>query len=312
MLNQMRGLHHVTSMASGARANNIFFTDKLGLRRVKKTVNFDAPDVYHLYYADEIGTPGTVMTYFPFPNAGRGRRGAGEVALTAFAIPEGSADAWEVRLRERHVENIVRDSSFGELRLLFDGPDGERLALVEAPAGTRAPWTGGDIAEEIAIRGFHSVEMLLRDKAATVELLEFMGYREAASDGAVTRYEIAVGNPANRIDIRVDPAAPRAQAGAGSVHHIAFAVENRAAQAEVAEKLAGAGWPTTPQIDRDYFFAIYFRSPGGVLFEVATNEPGFDRDEDRAHLGEALKLPKQHEHLRSELERRLEPLGDGA
>ncbi|WP_370160247.1 ring-cleaving dioxygenase [Limimaricola soesokkakensis] len=312
MLDQIRGLHHVTSMASGARANNAFFTDTLGLRRVKKTVNFDAPDVYHLYYADEIGTPGTVMTYFPFPNAGRGRRGAGEVALTAFAIPQGSTDAWETRLRERHVENILRDSRFGDPRLLFDGPDGERLALVEAPAGGRAPWTGGGVSEEIAIRGFHSVEMLLRDKAATVELLEFMGYREAASDGAVTRYEIAGGNPASRIDIRVDPAAPRAQAGAGSVHHIAFAIENRAAQAEVAERLAEAGWPTTPQIDRDYFFAIYFRSPGGVLFEVATNEPGFDRDEDRAHLGEALKLPKQHEHLRAELERRLEPLGDGA
>ncbi|WP_432255346.1 ring-cleaving dioxygenase [Limimaricola sp. AA108-03] len=312
MLDQIRGLHHVTSMASGARANNAFFTDTLGLRRVKKTVNFDAPDVYHLYYADEIGTPGTVMTYFPFPQAARGRRGAGEVALTGFAIPQGSAEAWETRLRERHVENIVRDSSFGAPRLLFDGPDGERLALVEAPADGRAPWTGGGVSEGIAIRGFHSVEMLLRDKAATVELLEFMGYREAASDGAVTRYEIAGGNPASRIDIRVDPAAPRAQAGAGSVHHIAFAVENRAAQAEVAERLAEAGWPTTPQIDRDYFFAIYFRSPGGVLFEVATNEPGFDRDEDRAHLGEALKLPKQHEHLRAELERRLEPLGHDA
>ncbi|WP_341211095.1 ring-cleaving dioxygenase [uncultured Limimaricola sp.] len=312
MLNQIRGLHHVTSMASGARANNAFFTDTLGLRRVKKTVNFDAPDVYHLYYADEIGTPGTVMTYFPFPQAGRGRRGAGEVAITSFAIPEGAAEAWENRLRERHVDGLTRDTVFGAPRVLFDGPDGERLALIEAKGDDRAPWTGGGVARDIAIRGFHSIEMLLRDKAATVELLQFMGYREAAREGAVTRYEIAGGNPAHTIDIRVDPAAPRAAQGAGSVHHIAFAVENRAAQAEVAKKLAENGWPTTPQIDRDYFYAIYFRSPGGVLFEVATNEPGFDRDEDRAHLGEALKLPSQHEHLRADLERRLEPLGDGA
>ncbi|SDE58970.1 ring-cleaving dioxygenase [Limimaricola pyoseonensis] len=309
MLNQIRGLHHVTAMASGAHANNAFYTDTLGLRRVKKTVNFDAPDVYHLYYADEIGTPGTVMTYFPFPDAARGRRGAGEVGLTAFSVPKGSLDAWAERLEGRGVANIARDTAFGEARLLLDGPDGERLALVETEGDDRAPWTGGGVDAAIAIRGFRAVEMLLRDKAATVELLGFMGYREAASEGDTTRYVVEGGNPADAVDIRVDPAAHRAAPGAGSVHHIAFAVENRKVQAEVAQRLAEAGWPTTPQIDRDYFFAIYFRSPGGVLFEIATNEPGFDRDEDRAHLGEALKLPSQHEHLRDRLERTLEPIG---
>ncbi|EYD72968.1 ring-cleaving dioxygenase [Limimaricola hongkongensis] len=311
MLTQIRGLHHVTAMASGARANNAFYTDTLGLRRVKKTVNFDAPDVYHLYYGDQIGTPGTVMTYFPFPDAARGRRGAGEVSLTSFSVPEGSLDAWQARLDARGVQNLSRDTAFGAARLLVDGPDGERLALVETPGDDRAPWTGGGVAADIAIRGFRGVEMLLRDKAATVELLTFMGYRETAAEGAVTRYAVAGGNPADAVDIRLDPAAHRAASGAGSVHHIAFAVENRDAQAEVAQRLAESGWQTTPQIDRDYFFAIYFRSPGGVLFEIATNEPGFDRDEDRAHLGEALKLPRQHEHLREKLERSLEPL-DGA
>ncbi|MGR3464829.1 ring-cleaving dioxygenase [Limimaricola sp.] len=311
MLTQIRGLHHVTAMASGARANNAFYTDTLGLRRVKKTVNFDAPDVYHLYYGDQIGTPGTVMTYFPFPDAARGRRGAGEVSLTSFSVPEGSLDAWQARLAERGVQNLSRDTAFGAGRLLFDGPDGERLALIETAGDDRAPWTGGGVAADIAIRGFRGVEMLLRDKAATVELLTFMGYREAASEGAVTRYAVAGGNPADAVDIRLDPAAHRAAPGAGSVHHIAFAVENRDAQAEVAQRLAEAGWQTTPQIDRDYFFAIYFRSPGGVLFEVATNEPGFDRDEDRAQLGQALKLPRQHEHLREKLKGSLEPL-DGA
>ncbi len=310
MLHQIKGLHHVTSMASGARANNFFFTDTLGLRRVKKTVNFDAPDVYHLYYGDRAGTPGTVMTYFPFPNAGRGRRGTGEVSVTGFAVPAGSLDAWQSRLAERHVDNLERETRFGERRLAFDGPDGERLALIESAGDDRAPWTGGDVAEEIAIRGFHSVEMLLRDKSETVELLGFMGYSEAASEDGVTRYQVTGGNPASAIDIRVDASAPRAAPGAGSVHHIAFAVENRAAQAEVSQALGRAGWQTTQQIDRDYFYAIYFRSPGGVLFEVATNEPGFDRDEDIDHLGEALKLPSQHEHLRAKLERALEPIED--
>jgi glyoxalase family protein len=230
------------------------------------------------------------------------------VALTSFSVPEGSLDAWQARLEAHGVPNIARDTAFGAARLLFDGPDGERLALVETAQDDRAPWTGGGVEAEIAIRGFHSVEMLLRDAGPTAELLEFMGYRETAREGAVTRYEIEGGNPARAIDIRTDPAAPRAQQGAGSVHHIAFSVESRAVQAEAAEKLAQAGWPTTPQIDRDYFHAIYFRSPGGVLFEVATDEPGFDRDEERAHLGEALKLPRQHEHLRAELERSLEPL----
>ena len=308
MLNQIKGLHHVTSLASGAAQNNDFFTNTLGLRRVKKTVNFDAPDVYHLYYGDEVGTPGSVMTYFPFPGAARGRAGVGEVGTTAFAVPKGSLKAWADRLATLGVTGLSSGTRFGENVLTFDGPDGDGFALVESE-DDRAPWTGNGISEDIAIRGFHSAAMRLRDGGASAELLKFMGYEEVDRDGDVTRFAVPGGNGADVIDIETVPDAPAAQQGAGSVHHIAFAVENRARQLEVREALMDTGYQVTPVIDRDYFWAIYFRTPGGVLFEVATNEPGFDRDEDTAHLGEALKLPSQHAHLRDRLERVLEPIG---
>ncbi|MDG1117320.1 MAG: VOC family protein [Flavimaricola sp.] len=307
MLSQIKGLHHVTSLASSARENNAFFTNVLGLRRVKKTVNFDAPDVYHLYYGDEAGSPGTVMTYFPFPHAARGKRGTGEVGTTSFVIPKGTAKSWAERLGTFDIANITQDTRFGETRVLFDGPDGDRFALVEKD-DDRAPWTGNGIGADMGIRGFHSADMRLRDGGASSELLTFMGYDKLETEGNVTRFVVPGGNAANVIDIETLPEVGHAGQGAGSVHHIAFAVENRARQLEVREALIDTGWQVTPVIDRDYFWAIYFRTPGGVLFEVATNEPGFDRDEDTAHLGEALKLPSQHEHLRARLEKLLEPI----
>jgi glyoxalase family protein len=307
MLNQIKGLHHVTSLASSAARNNAFFTDVLGLRRVKKTVNFDAPDVYHLYYGDEAGTPGSVMTYFPFPHAKRGKRGVGEVGRTAFSVPDGSLQAWADRLAALDVDGLDHDTRFGEDRLLFNGPDDDSFALVGVSDDDRAPWTGNGVGEEIAIRGFHSTDMRLKDAGASAELLSFMGYEKLDTKDSVTRFVVPGGNAANVIDIETLDA-PRADQGAGSVHHIAFAVENRARQLEVREALLDTGYQVTPVIDRDYFWAIYFRTPGGVLFEVATNEPGFDTDEDSAHLGEALKLPSQHAHLRDKLERMLEPI----
>jgi glyoxalase family protein len=307
MLKQIEGLHHVTSMASDARANNAFFTDTLGLRRVKKTVNFDAPEVYHLYYGDERGTPGSVMTYFPFPNIAGRHKGAGEVGTTLFAVPKGAVPFWRDRLAERGATAIAEDERFGEKRLTFTGPDGDELALVEVD-DPRAPWTHGGVPEESAIRGFRGASLRLRDGGATEELLRFMGYTPAETRDGTTRLVRDGGNGADVIDIESLPGAPRAGLGAGSVHHIAFAVPDRAAQLEVRKALVDTGYQVTPVIDRDYFWAIYFRTPGGVLFEVSTNEPGFDRDEDTAHLGEALKLPKQHAHLRAWLEEHLEPI----
>lgn len=308
MLSQIEGLHHVTSMARDANENNAFFTEVLGLRRVKKTVNFDAPDVYHLYYGDEVGTPGTVMTYFPFPNIAPGQRGAGEVGTTVFAVPEGALPFWRERLAARGMPGLAEAERFGEWQLRFEGPDGDGFALVEQAEDGRAPWTGGGIGADVAIRGFHSTALRLRAIGQTAELLRFMGYEDAGRDGTVARFVREGGNGAHVIDLEELPGAPPARQGAGSVHHVAFAVKDRAAQDSVRKALADTGYMVTPPIDRDYFWAIYFRTPGGVLFEVATDEPGFARDEDVAHLGEALKLPDQHEHLRAWLESHLTPI----
>ncbi len=307
MLNQIKGLHHVTSFASEALENNVFFTETLGLRRVKKTVNFDAPDVYHLYYGDEQGTPGSVMTYFPIPGIRHGRPGTGEVGTTAFSVPAGSLGYWQDRLAQHRVEGLKRDEVFGENRLYFAGPDGDGFALVETKDDSRSPWIS-TIGAETAIRGFHSASMRLMDDGATAELLTFMGYQKVDERDGVKRFVIPGGNGADVIDVETMPNIARSAEGAGSVHHLAFAVENRASQIEVRKALMDTGYNVTPVIDRDYFWSIYFRTPGGVLFEIATNEPGFDRDEDTAHLGEALKLPKQHEHLRARLEQHLQPI----
>lgn len=307
MLNQIKGLHHVTSMAAGAQANNAFFTDTLGLRRVKKTVNFDAPNVYHLYYGDATGAPGSVMTYFPFPDIGRRAAGSGEVGVTRFAAPRGSLGYWKDRLAARGVSGLVPGETFGSPSLAFSGPDGDEFAIVETD-DRRAPWTEGGAPEDAAIRGFAGASLRLRDPGATSELLRFMGYEEAETNGASTRFVLPEGNGADVIDIETAPGARPARLGAGSVHHIAFAVADRAAQLEVRKALIDAGQQVTPVIDRDYFWAIYFRTPGGVLFEIATNEPGFDRDEDLKTLGQALMLPSQHAHLRPWLEQHLEPI----
>ena len=308
MLTQIQGLHHVTSMAGDARANNDFFTRTLGLRRVKKTVNFDAPDVYHLYYGNGAGTPGTVMTYFPFPNIAKGRAGAGEVSVTAFAVPRGALDYWRDRLAAANAGPLGDSTRFGERRLDFTGPDGDAFALVETDIDTREPWTGAGVPDNVAIRGFHSVSLRLRDSAATDKLLRFMGYAPVDNAGGIERLAVADGNGAGVVDLEAVASADPARLGAGSVHHVAFAVADGAAQLDVRKALVDTGHAVTPVIDRDYFRAIYFRTPGGVLFEVATNDPGFDRDEEPAHLGEALKLPSQHAHLRAYLEEHLPEL----
>lgn len=310
MLQQIKGLHHITSMAADAQKNSDFFTKTLGLRRVKKTVNFDAPDVYHLYYGDEIGTPGSVMTYFPFPHIAKGKSGTGEVGKTLFAVPKGSLSFWKERLSALNAGAISETEVFGEKQLHFAGPDHDAFALVEVDNDDRAGWLKSDVGEAEAIRGFHGASLRLKDDGATSELLGFMGYEKVDSKDDWTRFAINNGNGADIIDIQTLPSANSARQGAGSVHHIAFAVEDRAAQLEVRKALMDTGYNVTPVIDRNYFWAIYFRTPGGVLFEIATNEPGFDADEDTAHLGEALKLPQQYEGYRARIEDILTPIED--
>lgn len=305
MEKRVKGLHHVTAMAANANENNQFFTKILGLRRVKKTVNFDAPEVYHLYYGDEFGTPGSVMTYFPFDRMPKGSRGTGEVGVTEFAVPEDSLPFWQDRFEALGVNGLKSDIFLGENRIEFEGPDGDSFALVEAKVENRSPWAAEGIGVSEGILGFHGARFRLRDATATGELLTFMGYEKEETDGNITRYRIEGGNAARIIDLEELPDAQQADEGSGSVHHIAFAVEDRMAQLEVRKALLDTGYQVTPVIDRDYFWSIYFQTSGGVLFEIATNEPGFDRDEDAAHLGEALKLPERYRPYREQIEKRL-------
>jgi glyoxalase family protein len=306
---EIKGLHHITLLASNAQVNSDFFTKTLGLRRVKKTVNFDAPDVYHLYYGDDMGRPGSVITYFPFPNASPGKAGTGEAGSTAFSVPTGALEFWEQHLNALGVKTSMHEL-FGEKRLSFSGPDLEQLALAESENDIRDPFEAADIPYDAAIRGFHSVSLCLKNSAETASLLELMGYKPAGNDGHISRYIMDDGNGANSVDIDVRPDLAKALQSAGSVHHVAFAVENKPVQLIAQKILTDTGYQVTPVIDRDYFYSVYFRTPEGILFEIATNEPGFTIDEEPAHLGEALKLPIQHEHLRGKLEQTLAPIID--
>lgn len=306
----IRGLHHVTSLASNPGANNRFFTRDLGLRRIKQTVNFDATDTYNLYYGNEAGHPGTVLACFPFPTIQNRCAGTGEVGSVVFSVPVKSLKFWKRRLAALGFKQILEHALLGEKRLYFKGLDGECLELVECGTDGRPPWTHDQIPQDVAIRGFHSVSLRLSDSAPMAELLRYMGYEETDKNSKWHRFQLPGGNGANIIDIETSRCGPSAREGAGSVHRIALAVEDTEALLMVREALLDTGYPLTQVMDCNYFSAVYFRTPCGVLFEIATNEPGFAKDEEIEHLGECLKLPRQHEHLREFLKQHLEPLDD--
>jgi glyoxalase family protein len=304
-LSAVNGLHHVTAIASSARANHDFFTRILGLRLIKKTVNFDDPQTYHLYYGDAAGHPGTVMTYFPWDGVARGKAGHGETSLTQFAIPRGALGFWFDRLARLNVAHLERETLMGETRLVADDPDGLRFALVEVDvsADARTPWTTDEISAEVAVRGFHGVTLTLADAAPTAAILtELLNFRLEGREGSLTRYRTNGTNAAGIVDLVEDKTIRRALPGAGRVHHIAFSIADTASELALRDRLVGAGLNVTPQIDRSYFRSLYFRTPGGVLFEIATDEPGFAVDEPAETLGLGLQLPAQHEHLRAHLE----------
>ena len=302
------GLHHVTAIASDAQMNLDFYTEVLGLRFVKRTVNFDDPGTYHFYFGDDAGSPGTILTFFPWPRAGRGQAGAGEVTHTAFSLPLASMEYWEQRLAAKGVMFERSGRRFAEEVITLPDPDGMKIELVghsEAGAG-KAP-RFSDVPAEHAIRGFFGVTMLELEAAETEKTLAMMGFRKVAEEGARLRFAADGDALGNHIDVVVDPHANYGRSGAGTVHHIAFRAANDAAQLEWREEI-GKHIPTTPVLDRDYFHSIYFREPGGVLFELATDNPGFATDEPVESLGEELCLPAWLEARRPELERRLTPI----
>jgi glyoxalase family protein len=300
------GLHHVTAITASAQRNHDFYTRALGLRLVKRTVNFDDPGAWHLYYADGAGTPGTVMTFFAWPGGKPGRQGAGQVTETQFAVPSGALPLWAARIPAMGGSVLGESTVMGEQRLTVTDPDGLRLALVETD-DPRTPWLTEGIDAAHAIRGFRGVTLTLQEAGGVTTILrDVFGYAQTGQDDPLTRLTTAAESGV--VDIVTDPQARPGTDGAGAVHHVAFRVPDRAAQLAVRARMQEAGLRVTPPIDRDYFWAIYARTPGGVLFEVATDEPGFTIDEAKESLGTELRLPRQYEHLRAAIEEALPPL----
>jgi glyoxalase family protein len=301
----MPGIHHVTAIAGDPLKNFDFYTRDLGLRFVKKTVNFDDPSTYHFYYGDETGRPGTILTFFPWAGAPAGRRGVGETHQTAFRVPLRSLGYWTQRFVEKGIPHQAPERRFGEQVLSFTDPDGLALALVGIQGAEHEPgWSNGDIPAEHAIRGFEGVTLLLDSADRTAAILtDVFGFREVAREGSVIRYAASGDANGSVVDIYEAKGFLRGHQGRGSVHHIAFRAADDAQQAEMAEKLIRAhGQRPTEQKDRNYFRSIYFREPGGVLFEIATDIPGFAVDEPVATLGRELKLPRFLEPHRKEIE----------
>ncbi|MFO0992179.1 MAG: ring-cleaving dioxygenase [Hyphomicrobiales bacterium] len=305
------GLHHVTAIAGPAQRNLDFYMRVLGLRLVKKTVNFDDPGTYHFYFGDEAGNPGTILTFFPWPHAAPGRSGIGETFETQFRIPEGGVGYWTHRFVTHGVAHEAPVKRFGQTVIAFKDPDGMRLALVGTPGISGEPaWSGGGVPDEFAIRGFDGVSLLLEKTESTAAILtDVFGYTHVGDEDSVARYRSNASGPGGIIDLRQAGGFLPARLGAGSVHHIAFRASNDEAQAAMAAKLRrDHGMRVTEQKDRNYFRSVYFREPGGVLFEIATDVPGFAVDEPMATLGRELKLPKFLETRRGEIEARLPAL----
>jgi glyoxalase family protein len=300
------GLHHVTAVASDPQPNLDFYVELLGLRLVKRTVNFDDPGSYHFYFGDTVGTPGTILTFFSWPGARRGVRGSSEVSAAAFAIPPGSAGYWLERLKAAHVSAERTPKRFGEEVLRFADPDGTPIELIESAQGDAgAPWNESPIPAEHAIRGFHSVSLRLRSLEKTAQLItDTFGYRFVEGTGTRLRFaspgESGIGKT---IDLISAPDMSPASIAIGSVHHIAFRVPSDEQEINWREKLIGQGYQVSPVMDRTYFHSIYFREPGGVLFEMATDTPGFTQDESVDDLGANLRLPTWLEPARPRIEK---------
>ena len=307
---QILGLHHVTAMASDPKANLDFYTRILGLRFIKKSVNQDDPGTYHLYYGDYAGSPGTVLTFFPWPGLRRGRPGTGQSSAVGFSVSAGALAFWQAHLSKLGVATKPIESRFADQVLTLTDPDGLPLELIAtAESDLRPPAPAKDIPAEHAIRGFHSSTLALVDAKATAALLtDTMGYRLVGTQGHRARYTVAAGGPGTYVDLLTDPATPRGLNGAGTIHHVAFRVADDDNEAAALSLLQQRGLPVSPVIDRAYFHSIYYREPAGVLFEIATDTPGFAIDEPVESLGGILSLPPRLEPHRAEIEAALPKL----
>ena len=306
---KLRGIHHITAIASDPQRNVDFYTEILGLRLAKRTVNFDDPSTYHLYFGDRSGQPGTAITFFAWPGARRGVRGTGQVVAMSFAIPRNSIDYWKARLDESHIFSEQLSTNFGESALRFTDPDGLLLELIESAQLDDVDLKyDSEVPKKFAIHGFHAPTLEVQDTKPTEDVLKELGFELIAEEKSRRRFSVNSRSTSAQVDLIERAEAQFGVNSAGTVHHIAFRCADDKEQLKWRKNLADLGLNVTPVIDRYYFHSIYFREPGGILFEIATEGPGFTADEPVQDLGQTLKLPPQYEQHRAEIERALPPI----
>ncbi|MEK4271829.1 ring-cleaving dioxygenase [Paenibacillus sp. FSL R7-0026] len=304
---QTAGIHHITAFAGDPQANVDFYAGVLGLRLVKKTINFDAPDVYHLYFGDEHGSPGTIITFFPSAGSPRGKIGGGQVGITSYVIPPGSIGFWQNRLEQYNIE-VTKTSRFNEDLLQFEDGEGLRLELVEREEGATSTWAHEGIPTDKAIKGFGGAVLFSVNPQRTMDALEkILGFVRVSENEEYARFRSS-GDIGNVVDVPVTRI-PLGMGGAGTVHHIAWRAKDDEEHAQWSEAVRDYGYQPTPVRDRQYFNAIYFREAGGILFEIATDPPGFAKDEPADSLGQKLMLPEWFEKYRPQIEDNLQPIG---
>ncbi|MCU9612953.1 ring-cleaving dioxygenase [Caldibacillus lycopersici] len=301
MMKKTTGIHHITAIVGHPQENVDFYAGVLGMRLVKQTVNFDDPGTYHFYFGDDVGNPGTIITFFPWANAYKGRIGDGQVGVTTYAVPVGSMEFWEKRLAKYAIP-FRKALRFGEQFLKFDDPHGLHLELVERAYGPTNQWTFGEVTPEVAIKGFGGAILYSAYPEKTSQLLEeLMGLEKVGEDGDYIRFQ-SNSEIGNIVDIKITPSGSRGRMGVGTVHHIAWRAEDLNDQLNWQKLLAKNGYGVTEIKDRNYFTSIYFKEHGEILFEIATDPPGFGIDEAYEKMGDELKLPPQYEPIRDRIE----------
>lgn len=307
MSDKITGIHHITAIAGNAKRNRDFYTGVLGLRMVKRTVNFDDPGTYHFYYGNEEGTPGTILTFFPWEGIVAGRPGTGMATEIGYSVSSDSLPFWADRFRQYGIPQGATAEQMGEVYLPFRDPDGLNIRLIAANGqDDRKPWATPEVPAAVGTKGFHGITLTLRDIVPTASILtEVFGYRQERQEGNRYRFRTDAIPTASVVDLVEAPKESRGLTGSGTNHHVAFRVANEEMQMAYREKILRRGLHITPKINRDYFFSLYFREPGGVLFELATDNPGFTVDEPLDQLGTQLKLPAQYESMRKEIEQSL-------
>lgn len=309
-MSKSAGIHHITAIAGEPKRHVAFYRDLLGLRLVKRTVNFDDPTTWHLYYGDEAGSPGSALTFFVWDQLPAGRHGSGEPQEVAFAVPAAALAFWRKRLSEKAVAFELSAERFGEQVIAFNDPDGHKLEIVGSTAAAAAPgWSHNEIPADHAIRGFHGITLEVSSPATTARVLtDVFGFRPAGDEGNRHRYVSSGTQMGTIVDLRVTPGATRARQGVGSVHHIAFRAASDDQEMEFRQRVLELGLRPTDQVPRHYFRSVYFREPNGILFEIATDDPGFAVDEPKEKLGSRIMLPPWYEQNRKQIEAMLPAL----